>query len=229
MTFEGFVANSKAIFESFPNSQIWLQGGFRPNRQLQRPEAGYCVVLRYDEKTTTRLSQFMEKVRAILPPLVAYDERSFHTTLGVHLKGDLKGFVPDRAVLKTLEKSVETGLRNRSENPAVPFEKWLFNNEALLVSGYPNRALWNLGQRIESACQENGVPLERGHILHVTTARFIHGVSRQVFEQFLSLMESAPVLGTTKPIAIDIATWRCDGLTFELDPHKRHNIEDFVG
>ncbi len=36
------------------------------------------------------------------------------------------------------------------------------------------------------------------------------------------LMKSAPVLEPTKPIAIDLATWRCDGLEFNLVTHKRY-------
>jgi hypothetical protein len=224
MTFEGFIANSKAVFESFPNEQVWLQGGFTPNRQLQMPEAGYGVVIRYDEKTTNAISHFIEKVRAVLPPMVEYNQQNFHTTLGVFDKGDLEGFVPDSAVLKSLGKAVETGLRDGPENPEVSFEKWLFNNEAILVCGYPNQALWRLSQNIGSTCQQNGVPLERGRIIHMTTARFISAVPRQVFEQFLVLMKSAPAIGITKPSAIDIATWRCDGLTFDLVTHERYPL-----
>ena len=224
MTFESFIANSKAIFERFPNEQVWLQGGFMPNRQLQMPEAGYCIVIRYDEITTNAILQFMGKVYEILPPVVEYNAQSFHTTIGVFNKGELKGFVPDLAVLKTLGESVERGLRNSPRNPKVTFEKWLFNNETILISGYPNQDLWQLSQNIENACQENQVPLERGRILHITTARFIHGVTRQVFEQFLHLMETAPVIKPAKPGAIDIATWRCDGLIFEITPHERYPL-----
>ena len=221
MTFESFIANSKAVFKRFPNEQVWLQGGFTPNSQLQKPEEGYCVVLRYDEKTTNLISDFMNKVCTVLPPLVEYNEQSFHTTIGVFAKGDLKGFVPDIALLRLLAKSVETGLRNSPGSPVVTFEKWLYNNEALLISGYPNQDLWRLSQNIGAACQENRVPLERGRILHVTTARFISGVPRPVFEQFLLLMESAPVIGVTKPVAIDVATWQCDGLAFDMVTHER--------
>jgi hypothetical protein len=224
MTFESFIVNSKAIFERFSNEQVWLQGGFIPNRQLQKPEAGYCIVIRYDEKTTNMISHFMRRIHAILPPVVEYNERSFHTTIGVFAKGELKRFAPDFAVLKSLGKSVEIGLRNGPGNPEVTFEKWLFNNETILVSGYPNQDLWCLSQNIGNACQENQVPLERGRIIHVTTARFIRGVPRQIFEQFLLLMETAPVIEPTKPSAIDVATWRCDGLAFEIITHERYPL-----
>ena len=224
MTFEGYLANSKAEFERFPNEQVWLQGGFIPNRQLQKPEAGYCVVMRYDEKTANAVAHFMRKVQAILPPVVEYNERSLHTTIGVFDKGELKGFVPDLAALKALGKAVETGLKNSRRNPMVRFEKWLFNNETILISGYPNQDLWHLSQNIGNACQENQVPLERGRMIHITTARFIRGVPRQVFEQFLHLMETAPVIEPTKPRAIEIATWRCDGLTFEIVTHERYPV-----
>ena len=181
-------------------------------------------MIRYDEKTTNMISHFIKKVHTILPPMVEYNERSFHTTIGVFDKGDMKGFVPDFAVLKSLGKSVETGLRNGPENPEVTFEKWLYNNEAILISGYPNQDLWCLSQNIGDACQENRVPLERGPIIHITTARFISGVPRPVFEQFLLLMETVPAIGSTKPSAIDIATWRCDGLTFDIVTHERYSL-----
>ena len=223
MTFESFISNSKAVFERFPNERVWLEGGFIPNRQLQKPEAGYCVVIRYDEKTTNTITHFMKKVRAILPPMVEYNERSFHSTMGVFNKGDLEGFVPDFAVLNSLGKAVETGLRNGPGNPNVTLEKWLYNNEAILISGFPNQDLWRLSQNIGDACDENRVPLERGPILHITTARFISSVSRPVFEQFMRLMETAPAIGSTKPRAIDIATWRCDGLTFDIVTHERYS------
>jgi hypothetical protein len=38
-----------------------------------KPEAGYCVVIREDEKTTNAISRFMKKVYAILPPMVEYN------------------------------------------------------------------------------------------------------------------------------------------------------------
>jgi hypothetical protein len=47
-------------------------------------------------------------------------------------------------------------------------------------------------------------------------------VSFQEFEKFGLLVKSAPILGTTKPVAIDLATWRCDGLEFNLVTHKRY-------
>ena len=224
MTFENFIANSKAIFEAFPNEQVWLQGGFRANRQIGMPEAGYCVVLRYDQNVTDLIANYMKKIFAILPPVVEYDAQSLHTTIGVFEKGAVKGFAPDSEVLKRLGKSVKTGLRNNPGNPAVTFERWLYNQEAMLISGYPNLDLWYLMQKIGEACQENGVPLERGHIMHITTARFTRGVSRPVFEQFLRLMDSAPIIGTTKPSAIDVATWQCDGLMFDLVTHDQYLI-----
>jgi hypothetical protein len=224
MTFEGFITNSKAIIERFPNQQVWLQGGFSANRQLYKPEAGYCIVIRYDEKTTSLISHFIQELYSILPPVVEYNERSFHTTIGVFNKSELKGFVPDPSVLKLLSKSVQAGLWKGTENPEVTFEKWAFNNEAILVPGYPNHDLWCLAQNIMNACHENRVPLEPWRIIHITTARFIHGVSQQVFKQFLLLMESAPALEPTKPIAIDVATWRCDGLTFEMATHERYPL-----
>lgn len=224
MTFESFIANSKAIFERFPNEQVWLQCGFIPNPQLHMPEAGYCVAIRYDENTTNLISHFMNKVYAILPPVVAYDQRSFHTTIGVFEKGGLKGFVPDIAVLKSLSRSVEAGLRDCPPDPRVTFGKWLFNHETLLISGYPDQDLWRLSQNIANACRENQVPLEPGRILHITTARFIHGVPRQVFERFVLLMEAAPVIEPVKPSAVDIAAWRCDGLTFEIVTHERYPL-----
>ncbi len=224
MTFEDFVVKSQAIFESFPNEQVWIQGGFMPNRQLQKPEAGYCVVIRYDEKITSAISRFMTRIRGVLPPIVEYSERSLHTTIGVYGKGALQGFIPALAVLKYLAKSVEKGLMDCPQNPCVEFGQWLYNNEAILVSGYPNQDLWRLSQNIGNACQENGVPIEMGRIMHVTTARFISGVTRQVFEKFMLEMESAPVIGNVRPSAIELATWRCDGLAFDIVTHKHYPL-----
>ena len=224
ISFENFVANSQAIFKSFPNERVWNQGGFIPNRQLQKPEAGYCIVLRYDERTTAAISRFMTRIQGVLPPVVAYSERSFHTTMGVYGKGDLQGFIPDLAVLKYLAKSVEDGLVDCPKNPCVEFGQWLYNHEAILVSGYPNQDLWRLSQNIKVACQENGVPLEMGRIIHITTARFISSVTRQIFEQFMLEMKSAPALGNIRPGAIELATWHCDGLTFDLVTHNHYPL-----
>ena len=221
MTFESFIENSKAIFEQFPNEQVWFQGGLVPNRQLQTPEAGYCVAIRYDEITTHAISAFMRKAYAILPPTVEYNIQSFHSTIGVFAKGDLSEFLPDITILESLRKSVASALIKAPGNPRVQFGKWLFNAEAILVSGFPNHDLWNLSQAIGTACQENRVPLEQGRIIHITTARFISAVSGRVFNQFTRLMETAPVLKPAKPSAIAVATWRCDGLTFEITPHEQ--------
>lgn len=222
MTFDIFVENAKIIFDSFPNEKVWFQGGLRPNRQLQKPEAGYCIVVRYDEKTTSAISHFMTKVRSVLPPIVEYSEQNLHTTVGTYGKGNMEGFVPDSATLQHLLKSVEKGISNRSQNLCVEFGKWLYNDEAMLISGYPNQDLWCLFQDIKNACQENGYPLEIGRIVHITTARFISGVSHQEFGNFILLIKSAPTVAPAKLSAIDLATWRCDGLEFNLVIHKRY-------
>jgi hypothetical protein len=224
MIFDDYIDNAQAIFDGFPNEQVWIQGGFAPNRQLQKPEAGFCIVLRYDDKTTSAISRFMTKVRTILPPIVEYDERNFHSTIGVYGKRNLHDFVPESTTLKLLKNSVEKGLALSPQNPHIEFGKWLYNNEAILLSGYPNQALWELSQNINHACRENGYALEMGRIIHITTARFISGVTSQVFEQFTNLMKSAPFIKPTKPSALDLATWRCDGLTFDLDAHHRYRL-----
>jgi hypothetical protein len=224
MTFERFVGNSQAIFDGFPNEQIWVQGGLKPNRQLQKPEAGYCIVIRYDAETTSTIAQFMTQVRSVLPPIVEYGKQNLHTTVGTYGKGDMQGFIPDSAILEHLIKSVEKGISNHSQNLRVEFGRWLYNDEAMLVSAYPNQDLWQLCQNIGTAYQENGFPLEMGRIFHITTARFISRVTPQEFERFSCLMKSAPAIETAKPASIDLATWCCDGLKFNLVTHKRYGL-----
>jgi 2'-5' RNA ligase len=222
MNFDTFVEKAQAIFDSFPNEQVWLQGGLRPNRQLQRPEAGLCIVMRYDEMTTSPISHFMTKIRSILPLIVEYSQQNLHTTVGTYGKGDVDGFVPDLITLQHLMRSVEKGIGNRPQNLRVAFGKWLYNDEAILISGFPNEELWQLFQNIGDACQEKGYPLEMARIIHITTARFISSISRPEFEQFVRLMKSAPMIASTKPNAIDLATWHCDGLAFDIVTHKRY-------
>lgn len=224
MDFEPFVESAQTIFDSFPNESVWLQGGLKPNRQLHKPEAGYCIVIRYDEKTTRAIANFMTRIRFVLPPVVEYNEQNLHTTVGTYGKGDLESFACDPATLQKLMKAVEEGISCRSHDLCVTFGKWLYNAEAMLVSGYPNQDLWGLFQRIKDACQENGCPLEMGRIVHITTARFISRVSRQECEKFIRLMESAPTIAPAKPGAVDIATWGCDGRAFHLVTHKRYGL-----
>ena len=224
MTFDGFVENSQAIFDGFPNEQIALHGGLKPNRQLQKPEAGYCIVLRYSENITGAISHFMTGIRTVLPPMLEYDGQNLHTTVGTCSKGELQGFIPNPALLQQLMKSVEKGIHNHPQNPCVEFGRWLYNDEAILISGYPNSDLWQLCQKIGAVCQENGLPLQMGRMLHITTARFIRGVTSQEFEQFCLLMRSAPAIETARPAGIDLATWCCDGLEFKLVTRKRYSL-----
>ena len=224
MTFERFIEKSQAIFNSFPNEQVWLQGGFKPNRQLKKPEAGYCIVLRYDEMTTSPISHFMNQLRLVLPPIVAYPEQNLHTTVGTYGKGAMLGFVPDVETLQHLESSIQNGIRDRPQNLRVDFGRWLFNDEAILISGSPNEELWQLFQNIAEACQDNGTALEMARMIHITTARFISSVSRPEFEQFVHVMKSAPKITSTKPSAVDLATWYCDGLTFDMAIHRRYPL-----
>jgi 2'-5' RNA ligase len=221
MNFDTFAEKAQAIFDSFPNEQVWLQGGLQPNRQLQRPEAGYCIAVRYDEMITSAISHFMTEIRSVLPPTVEYSQKSLHTTIGTYGKRDMAGFVPELENLQHLARSVEKGMGNRPQNLRIEFGKWLYNDEAILISGSPNEDLWQLFQNIGNVCQENGYPLEMAWIAHITTARFISSVSRPEFEQFVHLMESAPTIASTKPGAIDVATWCCDGSTFDIATHKR--------
>ena len=224
MTFDIFVENARAIFDGFPNEQVWIQGGLRPNRQLQKPEAGYCIVIRYDEKTTSTISHFMTKIRSVLTSIVEYSEQNLHTTVGTYGKGDMKGFISDSATLQHLMKSVEKGINNHLLNLSIEFGRWLYNDEAILISGYPNQDLWHLFQNIGNVCEENGFPLEMRRMMHITTARFIGSVTAQEFEKFSFLMKSAPAIETAIPSSIDLATWCCDGLAFNLDIHKRYRL-----
>jgi hypothetical protein len=224
MTFDTFVEKARAIFDSFPNEEGWLQSGLRPNRQLQRPEAGYCIVMRYDEMTTRPILHFMTKVCSLLPPIVEYSQQNLHTTVGTYGKGDMEGFVPDLVTLEQLGGSVEKVIGNRPHNLRIEFGRWLYNDEAILISGFPNEDLWQLFQNIGNACQENGYPLEMTRITHITTARFISGILRPEFEQFARIMKSAPTIASVKPSVIDLATWHCDGLTFEIAIQKRYSL-----
>jgi len=223
-TFDTYSANAQVIFGSFPNERVWSQGGLAPNRQLQEPEAGYCIVLRFAADTTDAISDLMTQIRSILPPVVEYNERNLHSTIGVYGKQSMSGFVPDPVALKGLRKSVEEGLCRRPHNPRVELGHWLFNSETILIPGYPNHDLWQLAHNIGYACNRNGHALEMVRITHVTTARFINGVTYPIFQQFVRLVRSAPHIGSVMPAAIDLATWRCDGLMFELDTHHRYHL-----
>jgi hypothetical protein len=228
MTFELFTENAQAIFDSFPNERVWLQGGLRPNRQMGQPEAGYCIVLRYAEETTRAIEKFMTRVRFVLPPMVAYNRQNFHTTVGTYGKGNLQGFEPEPATLQRLMASVETGLSNKPHDLRIEFGGWFYNDETILISGYPNLELWRLCQNIGKACQKNGFPLEMGRIMHVTTARFISNVTDQEFDQFSHIMKTAPVIKTTTPSSIDLATWSCDGIEFFLVTHQRYLLKNLI-
>jgi 2'-5' RNA ligase len=221
MTFADYIKNAQGIFDSFPNETVWAQGGVKPNRQIENPEAGYCIVFRYDEETTEAISEFMTQLHAALPPMVVYDAHNLHTTIGVYGKRRLQEFEPDQAVIERLTRSIQAGLRHCPQNPGLELSKWLFNNEAILVSGYPNEAQWRLAQDIGQACQLNGFKLEMSRIAHITTARFIVDFTKQMFDHFVFLMNSVPLIGAVKPYAIGLATWQCDGLSFKLATHKR--------
>ena len=224
MTFDQYLADAQAIFDSFPNERVWLQGGIRPNRQLQKPEAGYCIVFRYDEETANTISRHMVKIRSVLPPVVEYNVRNLHTTIGVHDKGEMSEFVLDSAVMKRLGESVAEGLSNCPATPSIKLGRWLFNDEAILVSGYPNHDLWKLMQNVGRACGLNGHPLEMARVTHVTTARFISGASHESFKQLVLLVKSTPFIGSVMPSSVDLATWRCNGLKFELVTHNRYSL-----
>jgi hypothetical protein len=228
MTFELFIENAQAIFDSFPNERVWLQGGLRANRQLGKPEAGYCIVLRYDEKTTRAIEIFMRRVRSVLPPVVAYNQQNLHTTVGTYGKGNLQGFKPEPATLQRLMESVETGLSNQLHDLQIDFGGWFYNDETILISGYPNLELWQLCQNIGNTCQNNGFPLEMGRMMHVTTARFISNITGLEFDKFSNIMKTAPVIRTVTPSSIDLATWSCDGLKFNLVTHKRYLLKNLI-
>lgn len=221
MTFTDYIKNAQNIFDHFPNEMVWMQGGIKPNRQIENPEAGYCIVFRYDEQIARTIRDFMTKLQSDLPPMLLYDVHNLHTTIGVYGKRKLQGFEPDQAIIKRLTSSIQEALCHCPPNPGLELGKWLFNNEAVLVSGSPNEALWSLSQSIKHVCNINDLSLEMSRIVHMTTARFIVDFSKQNFDHFVFLMKSTPLIGTVKPNAIDIATWQCDGLSFKLATHNR--------
>ena len=221
MTFTDYIKNAHDIFDRFPNEAVWMQGGIKPNRQVGNPEAGYCIVFHYDEQTATIIREFMTRLQADLPPMLVYDAHNLHTTIGVYGKRELQEFEPDQAIIKRLASSIQEELRHCPPNLCLELGKWLFNNEAVLVPGFPNEALWSLSQGIGDACNLNDLPLKMSRIMHITTARFIDDFNKQMFDRFVFLMKSAPLIGVIKPTAIDVATWQCDGLSFKLATHNR--------
>ena len=163
----------------------------------------------------------MTRLYADLPPMLVYDAHNLHTTIGVYGKRELQEFETDQAIIKRLASSIQEELRRCPPNPCLELGKWLFNNEAVLVSGFPNEALWSLSQRIGRVCNLNDLSLDTPRIMHITTARFIDNFNKKMFDQFVFLMKSAPLIGAVKPNAIDVATWQCDGLSFKLATHNR--------
>lgn len=224
MTFDHYLANVQAIFDSFPNEAVWFQGGIRPNRQLRNPEAGYCIVFRYDEETADKISRYMVKLRSVLPTVVEYNVHNFHTTIGIYGKGKMSEFIPDSSVIDGLDESVNESLRNYHLTSKTKLDRWLFNNETLIISAYPNQDLWRLMQSVGRACKLNGYPLEMAQITHITTARFVRGIDHEGFQRLGFMIKNAPSIGVVKPNSIDLSTWRCDGLKFELSTHIRYYL-----
>lgn len=217
MNFDSYITESRTAMEAFPNERIRDRGCFMPNRQLQTPEAGTCIVLRYDRNVADVLTRLLVPLREILPPIVDYDESTFHTTLGVFQKSAPGDFRQNPTTFRVLAEAVEEGVESLRDRPQIDLVKWLYNREALLCGGLPNRSLWELSRRIGAACRARGFPLEMSRMMHITTARFIKDAGPAVFDKFVARVRDAPVPGVTGPRAVDVAGWRCDGVTFELD------------
>jgi hypothetical protein len=219
-----FINHAQAIFDRFPNQQVFEQGGLRPNPQLRRPEAGYALALRYPAPAVAAIARFLDQMYAVLPPCVEYGAPNLHTTLGVYGKTALPGFAPAPETLRCLAAALAAGLAHRPPDLQIRFGPWLYNAEAVIIAAYPDPALWQLFQALGRACQAAGCPLEMSWGPHLTAARFIAPLALPAAAPFMRLMQSAPLIAPARPSAIDLVTWTCNGHKFELLTHAHAGL-----
>lgn len=217
-TFQEFLTKQERIYNQFRDTGKIKTEGIKKGFQ---PQGGYLIVFRHRPATAEQIEGFASKIQEVAPALT-YNRENLHTTISDYQLTPLDQFSPDEDILQRLSRGVHASLCNM-QPPEIQLGDWLYNQTSVILEGIPNEQFIHTTNDILTRATKEGIELRFPWGAHSTTARFMEERKPDQLEGFFELMQSAPVLGETKPYAIDVGYFHLKD-DFTLHVHERFHV-----
>ncbi len=218
-TFQEFLSKQDGIYAQFRNTEKVRSEGVKKGFQ---PQGGYLIVFRHTRAIAEPIEEFAARISR-LTPAIAYHRENLHTTITDYQLTPLDQFSPDSTILHRLSQAVHASLPLQA--PAIQLGDWLYNQTGVILQGTPDEQFFRTAESILANSKQAGIELRLPWGAHSTTDRFTRERKPEQLEDFFELMKSAPVLGETKPAAIDVGYFNL-GDIFTLHVHERFPLRN---
>ncbi len=218
MNFESFLHGQNEIYEKFRDTSKVTSEGITAH-QLDN-SGGYFVALRHIPEITYKIEEFNRWIAKVVPT-VHYDSRAIHTTISDY--GIKQKFSPDISVLSKLRHGVHQRKKDL-RSPEIEYGSWLYNQNSIIIPGIPNQTLFEDSLAIQESMRSQGIELRFPWGAQITATRFTQNREAKELSNFFELMKSAPIIGKSRPFAIDVGYYRFNNGEINFEVFSRLNL-----
>jgi 2'-5' RNA ligase len=199
--FNEFLKGQERIYETdFRKSNLIKEKGAKKHSRIN--QRGYVIVIRHPREVEDKVEAISVKIAEHFPSM-PYRKGLIHTTLFFY--GISDDFSRDDGIIGKASQVVRK-LKSDLEKMSIDYPSWIYNQEGVIVAGYPNEAFFKNVQRIKEKLEKDGGNLEfkLPWGAHITASRFIDKVDPSKLDHFYEIVENAPIIGKSSPRTIDV-------------------------
>ena len=219
MNYEEFIQRQNSIYSAInAEAKDLLRKGTVPNQNLIEGEKGYLIGLKHPVDISKEVEKISKKISLLLPAMV-YKSEDVHTTIfsqKIEFDSDF-----DSGYLSKLSKVIGN---LRVKKVEIKFNKYLYNQNAVIAAGHPNKDFFHLAQEIMYSLNEKGVEASLPKMAHVTVSRFMEKVNSGEITAFKKLMNLISGPGTSLPNTLFVGGFTATVKGFDLEVFEEHRI-----
>jgi len=216
--FQDYFDTQEKLYEEF-RSATELLDEIRAYSSVTEPLAGYVIALRHPDEIVRPFSELAQQISQTVP-CILYDENNAHTTMISYQVRSLLGGQSEMDIMDRLSGCVgEVRATAEWRQVRIQFRTWLFNSDTVIVAGYPNDDFWNLYEKLRDTARPD-YHLAPPKMAHITAARFTAVRKGDAVRKLRRQLRHAPVLGESRPVAIDVGYFQCDAYRFEFKDRR---------
>lgn len=223
--YDSYIEKQNAIYDTMrtASSHLGSTEGIEQDPGTE-PQAAYLVVWRHPEHITDQVEELSIAINGLYQS-VLFNRFNAHTTLSDY------GLTPHAvihptdtdtsATLDILSQSVKKGLDSMPQDiiadRGIAFGDVISNKKAVIATGHPTEATWNISEAVKAASASLGIDKGRGLKgswgSHMTISRFPRSYAVQESKALRNILAQTPEFGTSLPTALEVGY-------FQTDPHK---------
>ena len=216
MDIEDFLTKQEEVYARFRNTSKVQSEGTKPN--LPNQQGGYLIIFKHAEEISEKIGDFSRKISQSIP-LMAYDSKTIHTTISDYNISEI--FNPDKNILDNICDSVNSIAVGKLK---IGYNEWLYNQDTVLVAGYPNEIFLDISKSIYWSAIQKGINLRMPWGAHITAGRFTKQKSPNDLSDFFKLMKETPKIGISNPKIIDVGYFSFGKKGFTINTYEKFVI-----